>query len=101
MGVDDQARMIGYSSADDWIHKVREELDFGVCLPERLQEYDWIFAPEPLSPITPVESRLVAAFESSDSEALERGGWLHDDQLTGAATRAILTVWDKQDRASA
>ena len=101
MGVDDQAKMIGYSTATEWLHQVREELDFGVCIPERLGEYDWIFTPEAPSPVTPVEKRLVTAFESSDWEALERGGWLDGDQLTGPATRMILNVWDKIDRASA
>jgi len=102
MGVDDQAKTIGYSSADDWLQKVREELDFGVVVHGRVAEYDTIFAPLPPEAITITEARLLDAWERADFDQLRHDNWLTESgELTKLATAVLLGIWHKKDRASA
>jgi hypothetical protein len=90
-----QARSLGYPSAEYWLAVAAAEATWGIITPERLVEYDTIFYPR----------RALTRFEFDLLEALSvpvDWDWLQpylvDDRLSPAATTAKYRALEALDR---
>ncbi len=109
MDPDYRAARLGYPDAAAWLTVVAGELFFENVGPDRITEYDAVFPPPVVEPVTAEAFRLAGAWLPADAGAplwdnldllWELDALVDDDHLTAAATRLILSVWFGVEAAS-